>query len=449
MFEKIKERLAHVSKREWIIASICGVSYFLFVLWNAIGHPLSWLWLLLLPVVLDIFTTKIVPWDWWKKYKDTNKTLYSICSWIDAILFALVAVYIINVYFFQNYQIPSSSLEKTLRVGDFLAVNKTTYGTRVPMTPLSMPLMQHTAPKWLGGKKSYLEKPQVKYRRLKGGRKIERGDIVVFNFPAGDTVCENVPNPDYYTLCHAYGRDVVHNREDVFGRIITRPVDRRENYVKRCVGIAGDSLCIKNNVVFINGKSEPKREGVQFNYVVRTNGNGLSQLFMEKMGINKDDRQVIEPNLTYLFPLTEAMVDKINTHDNVVSLLIENDEMTRGMMYPLGHTEWTRDNYGPIYIPKKGDQILITEDNYWLYERIATAYEHKPIAIGQPYTFEMDYYWMMGDNRHNSSDSRFWGFVPEDHIVGSPVFVWLSLEKDHKGSLDWIRWKRIGLHNFE
>ena len=409
-----------------------------FVLWVAWGDWKSLGWLVLLPLIVDMFTTKYINYSWWRKYKDTKPALYTVCSWIDAIVFALVAVYFINLYIFQNYQIPSSSLEKTLRVGDFLYVSKMAYGARVPQTPLSMPLVQHTMPEWLGGGKSYLDHPHWEYKRLAGWTSPQKGDIVVFNFPAGDTVCTLMQNPDYYTLKHYYGEAMIRARKDVFGDIVTRPVDRRENYVKRCVGTPGDSLQIIDNVIYVNGEREPEREGLQLNYYVQTDGHIFSAKYLEKLGISIADRVQVDAT-TWHFPLTQAMKEELEKNPHVVALVLEPGTQG-GAVYPLGHNEWTRDNYGPIYIPRKGDKIMITEQNYWLYKRIADAYEFKPIAIGEEYEFGMDYYWMMGDNRHNSADSRYWGFVPEDHIVGRPVFIWLSIDKDKHG----IRWNRLG-----
>ena len=447
--KSFQDRIKETSRGEWIRAGIWSALYVAFVIWVAWGDWKSLGWLVLLPLVLDMFTTKYINYGWWKKYKETNAFLYTLFSWLDAIVFALVAVYFINLYIFQNYQIPSSSLEKTLRVGDFLYVSKMAYGARVPQTPLSMPLVQHTFPEWLGGGKSYLDKPHWDYKRLKGWTSPKKEDIVVFNFPTGDTVCTKMQNPDYYTLCYYYGEDRVKNRKDVFGDIVVRPVDRRENYVKRCVGEPGDSLRIIDNIVYTKSKvesqkskadwqREPEREGLQLNYYVQTDGHIFGAKYLDKIGISNADRKQVDAT-TWHFPLTKAMKAELEKNPHVLAVVVEPEEQG-GSVYPLGHNNWTRDNYGPIYIPKKGDKLMITEENYWIYKRIADAYEFKPMRIGEEYEFAMDYYWMQGDNRHNSADSRYWGFVPEDHIVGRPVFIWLSVDKDTHS----IRWNRIG-----
>ena len=451
--KSLQDRINEVPRSGWIRACVWSALYIAFVIWVAWGDWKSLGWLALLPLIVDMFTTRYINYSWWRKYKDTQPALYTLCSWIDAIVFALVAVYFINLYIFQNYQIPSSSLEKTLRVGDFLYVSKMAYGARVPQTPLSMPLVQHTMPAWLGGGKSYLDNPHWEYKRLKGWTSPKKGDIVVFNFPAGDTVCLNMQNPDYYTLKYYYGEQVIRARKDVFGEIVVRPVDRRENYVKRCVGEPGDSLRIIDNVVYTKLKikneklkmsdaewqREPEREGLQLNYLVRTDGHMFGAKYLEKLGVSEADRMQIDAT-TWHFPLTEWMKAELAKNPHVEEVMVEPEERG-GAVYPLGHNEWTRDNYGPIYIPRKGDKILIIEENYWVYKRIAEAYEFKPMKIGEEYEFEMDYYWMQGDNRHNSADSRYWGFVPEDHIVGRPVFIWLSLDKDTHS----IRFSRIGM----
>jgi len=444
---------------QWIKGFVWCLIYILFIVW--VGN--YW-WLLGLPVVFDAFITKLAPWTWWKKTK--NKTLLGIFGWIDAIVFALVAVYFINTFLFQNYQIPTSSLEKSLLVGDFLFVSKASYGPRVPNTPLSFPLVQHTFP--VIETKSFIENPHWDYKRLKGFDTVEQNDIVVFNFPAGDTVAVKMQNPDYYSLCYAYGRDAVNSDKGQFGDIVYRPVDRRENYVKRCVAIAGDWMEIKDNQVYVNNVAQEKIEGIQFNYFVQTDGTRLTDDLLDKLNISVDDRMLLNneqnPDLVkylgleaglpiYHFPMNEESLTKIQKVSGVLKVKIEptNDSD----VFPLGgHKNWTRDNYGPIWMPKKGMRLALNKYNLPIYERIIRVYENNKLEVKgdelyindkltKTYTFKMDYYWMMGDNRHNSWDSRYWGFVPEDHIVGRPVLVWLSLNKD-KGWFDGkIRWNRF------
>ncbi len=455
IFDKIKQ----ATLKDWIKASFWCIIYILFIIW--VGN--FW-WMFLLPLFFDAFITRIIPWDFWKSTK--NKTLYTIFSWIDAIVFALIVVYFVNNYLFQNYKIPTSSLEKTLLVGDHLFVSKAAYGPRVPITPFSMPLMQHTIPGT--DIKSYFEKPQWEYRRLKGLTTIQRNDIVVFNFPAGDTVATNCPNPDFYTLCDIYGRENIINNQQNFGKIVYRPIDHRECYVKRCVAVAGDTLQIVDNQIFINNKKAKNFEGIQHNYFIQTTGQKLTADFFDKYNISKDDRIFIHKNSlqnivglgldielpTYHVPMTMATAKEIKALPYIKVILTEPD-IFGGKVYPLNNTfNWTRDNYGPIFIPKKGSTIILNDSTLAIYKRAIENYEGNSISIknnailinGEPrseYTFKMDYYWMMGDNRHKSSDSRYWGLVPEDHIIGRPVFIWLSLDKD-KGLFDGkIRWDRF------
>jgi len=274
------QRVGETTTRQWVKFSIATLLCIIFTVWSGA------LWILLLiPLLGDLYVTKYIHWGAWKQSK--NKTLRTIAEWVDAIVFALVAVYLINLFFFQNYKIPSSSLEKSLLVGDFLFVSKMSYGPRSPMTPLSFPLTQHTLPVF--NTKSYIEYPKWGYKRLKGFGEVKLHDIVVFNFPTGDTVAVKEPNPDYYTLVYMYGRDVVWSNKQRFGDIVYRPVDRRENYVKRAVGLPGDSLQIIDGDIYRNGKKEKDIPGLQYNYLVETTSRIADKTF-ETLQVSEDDR---------------------------------------------------------------------------------------------------------------------------------------------------------------
>lgn len=428
---------------------VWGLILILFSIW--VGNY----WLILgLPVIFDIYVSKKVRWNFWKNRKDGKKPHY-IIEWLDAIIFALIAVGLINNYLFQNYKIPTGSLEKTLLINDHLFVSKVAYGPRNIMTPLSFPLAQNRLP--IINTKSYIEKPQWEYKRLAGFGHVKRNDIVVFNFPAGDTVTTKISNPDFYALCRQHGRENVLKNKSVFGELEYRPVDRRDNYVKRCVAIPGDTLEIKSNWIYINGEPQKKYPGIQFNYYVQTNGNLINPRIFEKLGIAISDQR-IDKNNNYYLPLTAENVEKIKQLPNIVKVTrreIPKGETQSDDAFPhsKSHYAWNADNFGPLWMPKAGVTIPLTVDNLPLYKRIITAYECNTLKVkgntiyingevADSYTFKMDYYFMIGDNRHNSLDSRYWGFVPEDHIVGKPILVWLSLDKDKSFPAN-IRWDRF------
>lgn len=488
--------MRQATRAQWIKCTIVIILYLAFLVWVK-----SWWGLIIVPLIFDIYISKKIPWSFWKKSK--NPAVRTVMSWIDAIVFALIAVYFVNIYVFQNYQIPSSSLEKSLLVGDFLYVSKMSYGPRVPNTPLSMPLAQHTLP--ILDCKSYIEWPQWKYKRVPGFGKVQRNDIVVFNFPAGDTVAVNLQQTDFYSLAYDAGKQMYPKQVDMdsltraqqrtiydlyynagrqailsnpreYGKIVVRPVDRRENYVKRCVGLPGDTLQIVNGQVMIDGKAIKNPEEMQMNYFVQTTGSYITEDMFRELGISKEDQTQIDGggweaglvelglsnrnaqgqlNPVYHLPLTKKMFDTLNGNKKLISKIVMEPEEYAGQMYPLNlYTKWDRNNYGPIWIPAKGATITLTEDNLPIYERCITAYEGNKLEVKpdgiyingkktDKYTFQMDYYWMMGDNRHKSADSRYWGFVPEDHVVGKPIVVWLSLDKDRGWFDGKIRWNRL------
>ena len=456
----------------------CGIALLIWFVF--IGWIRSWLGLVIVPLIVDAYITKFIPWAWWRKSK--NPTVVSIMSWVDAIVFALVAVYFVNLYFFQNYVIPSSSLEKSLLVGDYLFVNKMSYGPRTPQTPLHMPLTSHTIP--VLNCKSYLDWPRWKYKRSKGLGKVKLNDIVVFNFPAGDSLATKVPAEGLYLLCYPIGKKLsqpidmsalsveqqrtvydyyyqtgkkyIEENPDKYGDIISRPVDIRENYVKRCVGLPGQTLEIKDRIVYLDGEPNKEPDNVQYQYLVKTKKQIPEDLAWE-LGISQEDLSYYySRESVYDMPLTKRAKEGLLARKDIV-VGIDNPEENTGSdwLYPMNkETGWTRDNYGPLWIPKKGETVQLSLDNLPFYERPIRVYEGNALIVkddkilingkeASTYTFKMDYYWMMGDNRHNSQDSRYWGFVPEDHIIGKPIFIWLSLDKDRGWLEGKIRWNRL------
>lgn len=446
----LRERLSRVKPTRWVRFGLVSVLFFAWVAWLGNWWVAPW-WLLL----VDIYLTQYIPWSWWRHSK--SSVVRNVMSWVDAIVYALILVYFLFAFVGQNYQIPSSSLEKTLLTGDFLWVNKMVYGPRVPQTPLHFPLAQNTMP--IIGGKSYIENPQFAYHRLKGWRNVERGDIVVFNYPCGDTVALGVDNAvSYYELVRSQGRDIVQRDYDV----VYRPVDRRDAYVKRCVGLPGDSLKIVNGVIICNGTAEKQPENVQFFYLVKTTKVPISDELFDELGISAEDHAPGRmtrsgDTFTYALPLTAAMRDKLKAYPWVMSVTpIGDDPSDSFKTYPLGENYgWTHTDYGPIWIPKKGATVDLSQGhNYALYERCIRTYEGNTLERKggkfyingkdtKTYTFKMDYYWMMGDNRDNSLDSRYWGFVPEDHIIGTPMVVLISFDKDKSLFKGGIRWNRV------
>ena len=382
------------------------------------------------------------------KYSDPRVTEYPkkspVRDWLDSIVWAVVAALIIRTFMVEMYTIPSSSMEKSLLIGDYLVVSKLGYGPRVPNTPLAFPFVHHTLP-WSKTAKSYIETPQLPYKRLPGTTEIKRNDPIVFNFPAGDTVSETFQsNVTFYQLCRYFGREKVMNDKKQFGNIITRPVDKRENYVKRLIAMPGDTLQIIDGVVYINGEIGEQPENMQHNYIVKITGNSINPKILEKYNITEGYRTAHADEL--IFNMTGNIAEEFRKLPFVISverkIAKEGTDISEDI-FPndTTHFKWNVDNFGPIVIPQEGTTVKINPENIALYDRVIRAYELNDMKIKDgkifingietdEYTFKMDYYWMMGDNRHNSQDSRFWGYVPIDHIVGKPVFVWLSIDKN-------------------
>ena len=434
-----------IIQNKWVKLGFWSVLYIAWVIWLG-----NYWWLLGLGVIFDLFITKKVNWLFWKKEYAPGEKHNVWLDWLDAIIFAVVVVTFINIFFFQAFKIPSSSMESTLYTGDHLFVSKLTYGPRIPQTPLTIPFTHNQ----IFGHESYSTLIQNKYRRLKGFREVERGDIVVFGFPNGDTVLTRRPADDYYAWVRAMGREETIR---LYGPVIVRPTDKKDHYVKRCVAVAGDTLEVKEGLVYVNGEKEADVPGRQLTYQVTTSGSRINSLKLEEIGLNLSELYFDSRLPGYpMMPLTEEMLEKVKEIKTVVDIKSNVEK------YPISgqdssifpyNQHWTCDYFGPLWIPAKGATVVLSTENLPLYERIIRDYEHNTLQVkdqtiringevATTYTFQQDYYFMMGDNRHNSLDSRYWGFVPEDHIVGTPSIIWLSTDAS-KSFPKSIRWKRF------
>ncbi len=437
-----------IIRNKWAKFGFWALLYLLWVIWLG-----SWWWLLGEAVIFDVFITRKVRWNFWKKRYEEGQKHDVWNDWLDAIVFAVIVVTFINIFFFQAFKIPSSSMESTLYTGDHLFVSKLTYGPRVPETPLTIPFTHNT----IFGKKSYSTLIRNKYRRLAGFRQVRRGDCVVFGFPNGDTVLRKAPAEDYHYLVRTLGRKTV---IDNFGPVIARPSDKKDHYVKRCVAVAGDSLSVVDGLVWVNGEAQTVWPGVQLSYRVCTKR--LNPKTLTKLGLNVSELWY-DPSLPGypMMPLTAQMLPKVKDLPTVTSVEPNLDvcppDYPDSYLSIFPYTEdsgWTRDNFGPLWIPSKGATVTLDAGNLPLYRRIISEYEHNTLSEeadgrilingeeAHDYTFKQDYYFMMGDNRHNSLDSRYWGFVPEDHVVGRPVVIWLSTVRGERFPRN-IRWGRF------
>ena len=380
-------------------------------------------------------------WKFWnrknKATKAGKKKKSATREWVDAILFAVIAATIIRTFFIEAYTIPTPSMERSLLVGDFLFVSKLNYGARTPMTPIAFPFAQHTMP--ITGTKAYWDGIELPYYRLPGFSDVKKGDVVVFNYPM------DIDSP------------------------LFRPVDKQENYIKRCQGTPGDTLSVVNAQVYINGKAMPNPPGEQIDYTYTTTGEEVNPQIYNDLDISFYD-----PNRPAMATMTTESAKTLGSYSNVKNLMPNisvkgtfdpfNPVYPVNSNHPVGpaslmlngkqpHYHWNVDNYGPIIIPKKGWTVKLDSMTYPIYERCIKVYENNKLEVKgndifingittDTYTFKMNYYWMMGDNRHDSDDSRFWGFVPEDHIVGKAVFIWMSWD-DNATFFHKIRWSRL------
>ncbi len=441
--------LKELYHNKWARFGFWAVLSILWVIWLG-----NYWWLFGLVPLFDGHITKKVKWLFWKKdYKEGEKR-NALLDWLDAIIFAVIVVTFINTFFFQAFKIPSSSMESSLYTGDHLFVSKLAYGPKMPQTPLTIPFTHNVA----FGKESYSTLIQNDYKRLKGFGNVKAGDYVVFGFPNGDTVFVKEPTADYYAITRLYGRDYAHK---MYGKVKVRPSDKKDHYVKRCVAVAGDTLEIRDGQVYIDSEPQTVWPGVQNTYTVVTNGQRINKKHLDQLGINLSEVWYDQSLPGYpSLPLTAGMLETVKKFSTVVSVTQNIDVWpadypdSEKTIFPFNREyRWTRDNFGPVWVPSKGATVELTMENLPLYERIITSYEGNTLEVSDGrifinseeahnYTFAQDYYFMMGDNRHNSLDSRYWGFVPEDHIVGKPALIWLSIDGNRKFPNN-IRWRRF------
>ena len=359
-------------------------------------------------------------------------------EWVSSITFAIAAATFVHTYIMQPFTIPTSSLEKSLLIGDFLFVSKFHYGARVPISPIALPMVHDSIPGT--GLRSYVKGIEFPYMRLPGLQKVKRNDIVVFNWPSD-------------SLALMWG--------DTSDKFTYKPIDKKTNYVKRCVGIPGDSLEIKNGYIYINGKKTvlPDRAKPQFNYYVNTNTPFTADEIIHTYNVNPSEASVLNQERTeYFINLDKEHALMMKNDPKVVSIKRNIDP--KGVYDPsiFPHDPqyaWSQDNYGPIYIPAKGDVVTLDKKSLPFYQRIISEYEKNDFEMKDngdifingvktnKYTFKQDYFWMMGDNRQRSLDARYWGYTPFDHVVGKPVFIWLSLDQNETAINKKVRWDRL------
>lgn len=492
-----------ICKKWWwfllFLVPFIGIFMFLYMIWETIHHfgkngylPLI-LGTLLFPFYMPYlgFSKKE---NYIKELPEVKKS--SARSWIDALIFAVAAAYIIRMCWFELYTIPTSSMESSLMIGDFLSVNKYEYGVRMPNTPLAVPFIHNKLP-LTDHAKSYTEAVKLPYLRSKAIHQVRNNDVVVFNYPDGDTVALERQAESYYAIVrefeamlnpeatpaerqnvyYRYAPETIAMYQQKYGstpyykgkgrdavwkeyHVIARPVDKRENYVKRCIAIAGDELKIVGKQVYINGKAAKNPKRIQYSYVVyHPSGMQLSVKKRKELNINEEDIQRYDQNMA-IYRLNAEQREKIQKMGYQVQVLEDKAGEYDPSIFPHSpEYNWNKDNFGPLKVPAKGMTVQLNAKNIALYEQIIRQYEKNKLEvkdgaiyindkIATSYTFKMNYYFMMGDNRHNSADSRFWGFVPEDHIVGRASFVWLSVDKfktwGDKGKIRWDRmFKRI------
>ncbi len=446
-FKLNAKRCLQVIKHPYVKLAITSLLYLLWVLW--MGNY----WLIIgLIIIFDLFITKFVNWRFWRRHKPTAEKYKVSTEIVDALIIAFLLAVFVRTFFLEAYTIPTSSMEKTLNVGDYIFVSKLRYGPRLPMTPITIPFTHNVLP-YTKNAKSFSTKITFPYKRLSGTSRIRNFDVVVFNYPEGDTVIRKIPDKSYYQMVRQYGYNYVNK---IYGKMY-RPVDKRDNYTKRVVGLPGDTIRILHGRAFVNGKPEPLSLGSQYNYSIKAEGNAGDTALFRKLDISFYDISYNVYNSIYSIPLTRqkyhTLIDS-NYFKTIVRYESIDPSAVNNQIFPFDSRYfWTEDNFGPLTVPKKGITIEINQKNLPLYRRIIAFYEVNILKIrndsiyindtlSTSYTFRMNYYFMLGDNRHNSNDSRYWGFVPEDHIIGKATMVWFSIDKNKKW-IKRIRWKKM------
>jgi len=435
-------------KNKYVVFASISALYILWVAWTGF-----W-WLLIgILILFDIFITRLIPWCFWKLPSLRNTVAGKIFHWIFFIITSYIIIWFLTTFFFEPFRVQSPSMEQTLSNGDFILVSKIHYGPRIPAYPLSIPFLHNRLP--FSSQKSYSGKFKLAYRRLKGFSSLQRGDVVVFNFPEGDTITIPFQGESYYSLRKKWEKDFVHSNY----QLMHLPMEKRDYFIKRCIGLPGDLLAVKHGKVFVNNRKLDDFYLIKHKYYIKTADTlDLDSLFAQKFNLSleeaghyEQDKDVYELLLTSSHAIQLKHTKGITgfmAHENTNTRLYTSKIFPRDNDYP-----WTEDNYGPLYIPKKGHTVLLKKNNLPLYSRIIKVHENNTLGVREDtifingkatnqYTFKMNYYFMMGDNRHYSADSRYWGFVPENHVKGKAVFTWFSFKPN--GALkNRIRWKKM------